>query len=100
MAAQQRTELKRSLLEKAYGSAFPMKMDIERQMLSRVRRLPGLPSSMIGLDSYTGALDDFGFEDYLGGPQDSEQMSQLDLHHQMEVKLGLAAGPASTRWAS
>ena len=28
-------QTKRSLMEKAYGSAFPMKMDIERQILSR-----------------------------------------------------------------
>lgn len=28
-------QTKRTLLERAYGSAFPMKMDIERQILSR-----------------------------------------------------------------
>lgn len=28
-------QTKRTLLERAYGSAFPMKMDIERQILTR-----------------------------------------------------------------
>ena len=26
-----------------------------------------IPSSMLGLEVYTGAIDDFGFEDYLNG---------------------------------
>ena len=34
----------------------------------RVQRPPGLiPSSMIGLESLTGELDEFGFEDFLNG---------------------------------
>ncbi|VVB09174.1 unnamed protein product [Arabis nemorensis] len=32
------------------------------------KRPPGpIPSSMLGLEVYTGAVDDFGFEDYLNG---------------------------------
>lgn len=26
-----------------------------------------IPSSMLGLEAYTGSLEDFGFEDYLNG---------------------------------
>jgi len=34
----------------------------------RFQRPPGpIPSSMLGLEVYTGALDNFGFEDYLNG---------------------------------
>jgi len=34
----------------------------------RFQRPPGpIPSSMLGLEVYTGAVDDFGFEDYLNG---------------------------------
>lgn len=34
----------------------------------RVQRPPGLvPSSMLGLESLTGELDEFGFEDFLNG---------------------------------
>jgi len=36
--------------------------------LYRVQRPPGLvPSSMLGLESLTGELDEFGFEDFLNG---------------------------------
>lgn len=55
----------------------------------RVGRLPGLPSSRIGLDSMSGALDDFSFEDYLGLPGDSE-VAPPDLHSLMEAHLGMA----------
>lgn len=45
----------------------------------------------------TGALDDFGFEDYLGLPGDSPD-PQPDLHSQMEARLGMGGGgPASTK---
>ena len=57
----------------------------------RHERLPGLPSSKLGLEAMTGALEDFGFESYLGLPQDSEAPPP-DLHSQMEQRLGMAAG--------
>jgi hypothetical protein len=33
--------------------------------LCRPHRLPGMPDSRVSLDSMTGDLDNFGFEDYL-----------------------------------
>ena len=37
-------------------------------LLYRFQRPSGpIPSSMLGLEVYTGAIDDFGFEDYLNG---------------------------------
>lgn len=87
-------QTKRTLLEKAYGSALPMKMDIERQILSRFQRPPGLlPSAMLGLESLTGELDEFGFEDFLNNPSESETFIPLDMHQGMEVRLGLSKGP-------
>lgn len=56
----------------------------------RAGRLPGLPSSHIGLESMSGALDDFSFEDYLGLPGDSE-VAPPDLHSLMETHLGVAS---------
>ncbi|KAG0561200.1 hypothetical protein KC19_9G044600 [Ceratodon purpureus] len=89
-------QTKRSLLERAHGSAFPMKMDIERQILSRVQRPPGLiPSSMIGLESLTGELDEFGFQDFLNDPKESDTITPVDMHEGMEVRLGLSKGPVS-----
>uniref|UniRef100_A0A453PY60 Proteasome maturation factor UMP1 family protein n=2 Tax=Aegilops tauschii subsp. strangulata TaxID=200361 RepID=A0A453PY60_AEGTS len=74
---------------------------LDAQILSRYQlvrdkfqRPPGaLPSSMLGYEAMTGSLDDFGFEDYLNLPQDSDSLRIPDMHHGMEVRLGLSKGP-------
>ncbi|KMZ75845.1 hypothetical protein ZOSMA_10G01140 [Zostera marina] len=87
-------ETKRVVLANTYGTAFTTKMDLDMQMFSRFQRPPGpLPSSMLGLDALTGNLDEFGFEDYLNDPRDSENIVPADMHHGMEVRLGLSKGP-------
>jgi proteasome maturation protein len=78
-------------LRDLYGLAFPAKQDIERQILARFGRLPGLPSSRLGLEALSGELDRFGFESYLSLPEFSEA-PPVDMHSQMERRLGLAAG--------
>lgn len=85
---------KRSILDLTYGSAFNLRDDFDRQILSRFQRPPGmLPSSMLGYEALTGGLEDFGFEDYLNVRQDSETHRPVDMHHGMEVHLGLSKGP-------
>ncbi|KAI0488552.1 hypothetical protein KFK09_028388 [Dendrobium nobile] len=60
----------------------------------RETRPPGLlPSSMVGLEALIGGLEDFGFEDYLNMPQDAETFRPVDMHHAMEVHLGISKGP-------
>ncbi|GMH14220.1 hypothetical protein Nepgr_016061 [Nepenthes gracilis] len=87
-------EMKRKVLASMYGTALPLKMDLDRQILSRFQRPPGaIPSSMLGLDALTGSLDDITFEDYLIDPHDSEAFQKPDMHHGMEVRLGLSKGP-------
>ncbi|KAJ0043105.1 hypothetical protein Pint_18828 [Pistacia integerrima] len=89
-------DMKRKMLANTYGTAFPLKMDLDRQILSRFQRPPGaIPSSMLGLEALTGSLDDFGFEDYLNDPRESETFRPLDMHHGMEVRLGLSKGPVA-----
>ncbi|KAJ7974211.1 cyclin-B1-2-like [Quillaja saponaria] len=89
-------EMKKKILTNTYGSAFPLKMDLDRQILSRFQRPPGaIPSSMLGLEAITGSLNDFGFEDYLNDPRESESLRPLDMHHGMEVRIGLSKGPVS-----
>ncbi|KAL3526690.1 hypothetical protein ACH5RR_011346 [Cinchona calisaya] len=82
-------QTKRQILANAYGSAFPLKMEFDRQILSkRFQRPPGaIPSSYLGLEAMTGALEDFGFEDYLNDPRDSENFCPADMHHGMEMSL-------------
>ncbi|KAK9156300.1 hypothetical protein Sjap_003780 [Stephania japonica] len=84
------SEMKRTVLANTYGSAFPLKLDLDRQILSKFVQKPiffaflvlgkyysgyaiidrfqrpqgALPSSMLGFEALTGSLDDFGFEDY------------------------------------
>jgi proteasome maturation protein len=78
------------MMRDLYGLAFPAKFDIEKQILSKFGRLPGLQSSRLGLESLTGELDQFGFESYLGLPEFSEQMP-VDMHSQMEQRLGMGS---------
>ncbi|XP_019165011.1 PREDICTED: cyclin-B1-2-like [Ipomoea nil] len=87
-------EMKRKILANTYGLALPTKMELERRILSRFQRPPGvIPSSMLGLEAMTGALEDFGFEDYLNDPKESETLRPASMHHGMEVRLGLSKGP-------
>mmetsp|Transcript_3854 Transcript_3854/g.13518 ORF Transcript_3854/g.13518 Transcript_3854/m.13518 type:complete len:149 (+) Transcript_3854:209-655(+) len=73
---------------RVYGAALPAKMQIEEQILGRVGRLPGLPSSRLGLDAMTGRLDELDYSDTLGFPSERET-SQVNLHVAMEHRLGL-----------
>ncbi|WJX51026.1 hypothetical protein P8452_37258 [Trifolium repens] len=86
--------MKRQCKVNLYGSAFPLREELDRQILSRFQRPPGvIPSSMLGLETVTGSLDHFGFEDFLNDPRESETFRPLDMHHGMEVRLGLSKGP-------
>ncbi|KAJ4707136.1 cyclin-B1-2 [Melia azedarach] len=63
-------EMNRKILVSTYGTALPLKMDLDRQILSRFQRPPGaIPSSMLGFEAMTGGLEDFGFEHYLNDPR-------------------------------
>ena len=84
------------MLRDVYGIAFPAKLEIERQILNKFERLPGLHSSKLGLESLSGALDTFAFESYLGLPEDSE-LAPPDMHSSMELQLGMASTKPATR---
>ncbi|KAL3636513.1 hypothetical protein CASFOL_018812 [Castilleja foliolosa] len=87
-------EMKKKILANTYGAAFPMKMELDRQILSKFHRPGGaISSSFVGLEAFTGDLEGFGFEDYLNDPRDSESFRPVDMHHGMEVRLGLSKGP-------
>ncbi|CAH9117689.1 unnamed protein product [Cuscuta europaea] len=86
--------MKRTVLANTYGFSLPTRMELERWILSRFQRPIGaIPSSMLGLEAMTGAVEDFGFEDYLNDPKESESVRPSNLHHGMEVRLGLSKGP-------
>jgi len=81
-------------MAQAHGAAIPAKLDVERQILSQVERLPGsgMPSKRLGLQIMTGDIDRFGFEDYLNMPELSTEGPRLDMHTVMEDRLQLGAG--------
>ncbi len=60
----------------------------------RAGRLPGVPSSHLGLQSLTGELDDFGFESYIGFPEENETPGP-DMHSLMEAKHKMALPPVT-----
>ncbi|KAM1130743.1 hypothetical protein ACFX13_046200 [Malus domestica] len=67
-----------------------------KHIISDAKRPAGpIPSSMLGLEAMNGKLDDFGFEDYLNDPRESETFRPVDTHHAMEVRLGLSKGPVA-----
>ena len=82
-----------------YGTAFPARRAIERQILSRVQRLPGsgLPSARLGLDVLTGEVDDFSFESYLGFPGEKEKPASGNIHTAMERQLGMSVPSTAAR---
>lgn len=90
--AKNATATKYQMLRDVYGAALPARMEIESQILSKFHRLPGLPSSKLGLQSMTGALDEIDFESMLGHP-DEPDFALPDLHSQMELQLGLNTKP-------
>eukprot|EP00239_Pterosperma_sp_CCMP1384_P000067 CAMPEP_0197847102 /NCGR_PEP_ID=MMETSP1438-20131217/5202_1 /TAXON_ID=1461541 /ORGANISM="Pterosperma sp., Strain CCMP1384" /LENGTH=133 /DNA_ID=CAMNT_0043458925 /DNA_START=119 /DNA_END=520 /DNA_ORIENTATION=+ len=93
----QQKELRKQMAQSLYGSALPISRDIEEQILSRFQRLPGLPSARVGLDNLTGKLDEFGFESYIGLPDNNPEVLVPDMHAAMEARLGMSGAAPTTR---
>ena len=53
-----------------------------------MKRLGGLPSSRLGLETMQGKLDDFSFDTYLGQPHNSTTMP-IDFHSQLEKECNM-----------
>lgn len=89
-----------------------MRLATERETFSRIRRLPGLESSHIALQTMMGTDETVDFPDFLNGnsyfvghfnekksliayflciidPTARPDVPKLELHSQMEVKLGI-----------
>jgi proteasome maturation protein len=84
------------MMQNIYGTGLAARTQIESQILNRVHRLPGLPSSKLGAEIMSGAVDDFSFESYIGLSADKET-APADVHSVMEAYLGLDKGPNGTK---
>jgi hypothetical protein len=103
-------KLKLDTVRRTYGSHMAMRLATEKQMHSRMKRLPGLQSSHIALDTLMGEDTSIGFQDFLNGmllltqcfflflnwcmilnldPHSRPVVPKVDVHGQMEIKLGL-----------
>jgi|LauGreDrversion4_2_1035121.scaffolds.fasta_scaffold49515_3 hypothetical protein len=74
-----------------YGRHVPMRMLMERQILSQHRRLPGLRSNMVGLSEVMGIDDDIEPEDIFYQQDECPivRAGVTDLHSMMENRLGM-----------
>lgn len=81
MRAKRLMEVKRQ-----FGIGAAIRRNAQEQRLAQFHRLPGLESSFVGLDSFTGKDSKIEFEDWLG---DGELATQYcaDFHSTMEAKL-------------
>ncbi len=77
------------MLALTYGSAMPMRLQMQEEILSQFHRLPGLPSSQLGLNSLSFRDETIDVEDYMGRPEDSPFMPDLTTHDVMEKRLGI-----------
>lgn len=55
------------MIARTQGKSAAVRMCMEERILAQFQRLPGLPSSLIGLETLLGKDSEFGFEDYLDG---------------------------------
>jgi len=60
-------KLKLDSVRRTYGSHMAMRLATEKQTHSRMRRLPGLESSHIAVDTVMGQDSSIDFQDYLNG---------------------------------
>ena len=54
---------------RVFGPASAMHLHMDRALLSRKGRLPGLPSKRVGLECVLGKDTSISFEDFLGTPE-------------------------------
>jgi proteasome maturation protein len=63
-----------------YGSHLAMRIATEKEMFSRPRRLPGLPSSRASLDIVMGTENRIEFSDFLNDPKNRPDAPRVDFH--------------------
>ncbi|KAI9146114.1 proteasome maturation factor UMP1-domain-containing protein [Paraphysoderma sedebokerense] len=79
--------MKYSLQRSMYGIHQPIRLQMEKALVSQVQRLPVLPSSRLGLEILSGKDTTLDVEDFLGEP--TMYMETIDVHTSMEKRLGM-----------
>jgi len=84
LKAQRRS--RKQMLAKVYGNYLPLQLTMEENILGQFRRLPGLKSNLLGLETLLDLDTSIEFHDYLDDPEFNER--SVDLHEEMERRLG------------
>lgn len=86
-------EVERQQLERviaAFGTHAALRLKTEREMCSMTQRLPGLPSSLWGLQVVMGLDDQIMTDDYLSRDKPEEEGGpMLILHERIERAMGI-----------
>lgn len=80
-------ETKHFMLSQVYGSHLPMQIRAELETIAMSRRLPGMRTCNIAMETILGRDETIDFEDYLGNPSMSEEA--IDMRAVLEKKHGL-----------
>ncbi|TPX72947.1 hypothetical protein SpCBS45565_g00354 [Spizellomyces sp. 'palustris'] len=80
-------QLRMTMHRRAFGLHAPLRLQMEKALVSQPRRIPVLPVSNLGLEILEGRDQTIDYEDFLGDPHLSTDM--MDPHTAMEHVLGL-----------
>merc|ERR1711957_916848 len=80
-------------LSMVHGVHAPLRLKMERELLSQFQRLPGLPSSLAGLETVLGIDETIQFENVLNldvnNPNSRNMGPNFGVHDVMEARLGM-----------
>ncbi|KAI8855272.1 proteasome maturation factor UMP1-domain-containing protein [Chytridium lagenaria] len=79
-------ELHLNLAQRLHGAHMPIRIQMERFLLSQPKRIPVLKTSNLALDILAGRDESIEFEDFLGDADPSLHI--MDVHGTMERTLG------------
>ena len=85
-------ETKHFMMAQTYGSHLPMQIRIELETVAQSRRLPGMKTCNIAMETLLGRDETIDFEDYLGDPSMSEK--GVDTRAVLEKKYNLGPRPS------
>ncbi|PFH31840.1 proteasome maturation factor ump1 protein [Besnoitia besnoiti] len=88
----ERSEFQRAA--RLYGLHAPLRLKMEREMCAMTQRLPGLPSSLWGLQTLMGLDEEISAEDYLNREKpDEDELAGfgpgLGIHEKIERRMGI-----------
>merc|ERR1711879_466405 len=90
-----RREEKQEMMQLAlvHGAHAPLRMKMERELLSQFQRLPGIPSSLAGLETVLDTDETIEFEDVFNleanAPTSRVTGPNFGMHDVMEARLNM-----------